>query len=295
MPADPHYEKQLAQLNREIEQLEADAKRLEGERTAINRAAGRAARRFRYLKFVRTLRSPTAQLNLWPWIVLSAGPLVIGFLLFVIINLLTGSYPLAFFAFLLGIVAGVGLFATMMYHPADTLLPAAIAEAEAQARLDNARLEEKIGRIAETKQQLERFVEERRQLIASGQIQRAALLQRNWKAMRDDEWEDYLAEVCRTLGASVQRTGRAGDQGVDLIVEFGERRIAVQAKGYHHSVNSAAIQQAYAGMTHYRCTHCAAITNSRFTSGAKALALSTGCNLIDEFSFPDFVMGKIEL
>ena len=106
----------------------------------------------------------------------------------------------------------------MMYHPADTLLPAAIAEAEAQARLDNARLEEKIGRVTETKQQLEKLVEERRERIASGKVQRAALLQRDWKKMPASEWEDFVVEVARTLGASVERAKRIDDEGANLIV-----------------------------------------------------------------------------
>ncbi len=48
-------------------------------------------------------------------------------------------------------------------------------------------------------------------------------------------------------------------------------------------------------MAHYQCHACAAITNSRFTSSAVALAKSTNCRLIDEESFRDFVMGRIEL
>jgi HJR/Mrr/RecB family endonuclease len=161
--------------------------------------------------------------------------------------------------------------------------------------LAKSRLAEAIGRCADVNGQLKTLVDERRELITSDKLQRAMLLQRNWKAMRDDEWEDYLAEVCRTLGAKVERTGRSGDQGVDLVVEFGDRRIAVQAKGYYHVVNSAAVQQAVAGMAHYRCNACAAITNSRFTPGAKELAASNRCTLISEDEFPDFVMGKFSL
>src|SRR5262245_20524991 len=114
MPADPHYEKQLAQLNREIEQLEADAKRLEQERASVGKQGRSAARRFRYLKFLGSLRAPTARFHLWPWAVLSVGPVLVGVFLLILVNLLTGSYPIAFFAFLLGVVAGVGLFGTMM-------------------------------------------------------------------------------------------------------------------------------------------------------------------------------------
>ena len=55
------------------------------------------------------------------------------------------------------------------------------------------------------------------------------------------------------------------------------------------------IQEAFAGMAHYKCHACAVITNSRFTSSAVALAKSTNCRLIDEECFRDFVMGRIEI
>ncbi|MCI0332000.1 MAG: restriction endonuclease [Planctomycetes bacterium] len=295
VPAETSSKRPLTQLNHEIDEAETEAMRLEKERAADVKDARRAARRLRYYRLAHWLRRPAASFELWPMTVMLFGPLTVGVLALIAVHLPFGSYPLAFFAFLLGTVAGVGLFASLIYYPADTFLPAAIAEAEAQSRLANARLEEKLGRIADVKQRLQQLVDERRDQIASGKLQRAALLQRNWKAMRDAEWEDFLVEVCRTLGATVERTGKSGDQGVDLVVEFGPKRIAVQAKGYYHAVNSKAVQEAVAGMAHYGCNACAAITNSRFTSGAKELAASNRCTLIGESEFPDFVLGKIEL
>jgi restriction system protein len=115
--------------------------------------------------------------------------------------------------------------------------------------------------------------------------------------MRGYVWEDYLVQVCRTLGAKVERTGKSGDQGVDLIVEFGTRRIAVQAKGFddEYGVNNEAVQEAYTGKACYKCDACAVITNTRFMKSATQSAIATGCILIGEDEFPDFVMGKIEL
>ena len=162
MPTEKSYERQLTQLNREIEQLEAESARLASERVAVAKYVRRATQRFRYLKFLRKLRAPASRFELWRMAVMFLGPLVVGVVVLILVNLVTGSFPVAFFAFLLGIVAGVGLFATMMYQPPDSLLPAAIAEAEAQSRLANARLEEKVFRVAETKETLERLVEERR-------------------------------------------------------------------------------------------------------------------------------------
>jgi restriction system protein len=111
--------------------------------------------------------------------------------------------------------------------------------------------------------------------------------------MRDIEWEEFLERAFRLLGATVETTRVTGDQGVDLVVEKGALRYAIQAKGYHNSVGNAAVQAAVAGMAHYRCNACAVITNSRFTTSAEELALSNRCRLIDEEQIPALVLGKL--
>jgi restriction endonuclease Mrr len=204
----------------------------------------------------------------------------------------------------------------LLYCPSDTQLSSAIVQGEADSRLAYERLrqlkaidglidvEEHLRKLLDERLELKRKLreeirEQKRKLHEANLFrrwQRKNLLQRNWKAMRGYEWEEYLVEVCRALGASrVDRIGGAGDQGVDLIVEFGAKRIAVQAKGYENPVGNTAVQEAYAGMTHHRCTACAVITNSWFRKSAIEIADSTFCILIGENEFPDFVMGKLEL
>lgn len=131
--------------------------------------------------------------------------------------------------------------------------------------------------------------------IQSREYQLQRLFDRNWRAMRSVEFELYLEEVFTAHGYSVETTKTTGDQGVDLVVSKRSIRIAIQAKGYESSVSNGAIQEAYSGMAHYNCHACAAITNSRFTSGAIALATSTKSELIDEYKFRDFVMGRFDL
>ena len=87
--------------------------------------------------------------------------------------------------------------------------------------------------------------------------------------MRGGDLEQFLEEVFSELRYSVERTGRAGDQGVDLVLLKDGHRIAVQVKGYVDSVPNTAIQEAFTGMAFYKCDGCAVITNSRFTSGGK--------------------------
>jgi hypothetical protein len=295
MAAIKSAEKQLAQLNREIEQLEADVARLEAERADGAGIERTAARRLRYLKFVRSLRAPAAQFHLWPLAVMFIGPIVIGVGLLILVQLVTGSYPVAFFAFLLGMVAGVALLATMLYHPADTLLPAAIAEAESQVRLARARFEEKLNRITETRQRLDRLIAERRERIASGQVQRAALLQRDWKKMPASEWEDFVVEVTRTLGAAVERAKRIDDEGANLLVSFGPRRIAVKTLVARETIQGTVVQKVIADKISLNCDACAVVANGRFTGAAQDYGPRNGCTLIGREEFPDFALGKIEL
>jgi hypothetical protein len=223
------------------------------------------------------------------------GPLLFGILAMIVVHLPTGSYPLAFFAFLLGTIAGVGVFAALMYHPADSLLSAAMGEAEAHSRLANARLDEKLSRIAEVKQRLQQLVDERRDQIASGKLQRAALLQRNWKGMKGPEWEDFVVEVLRTHGAKVDRTGRIGSEDANLVADFGPRRVALLTDGEPHVVDSATIHRAIAARDRHRCDSCAVVINRRFTGAAQQFAQRNGCTAIGAGEFPDFVMGKLEL
>jgi hypothetical protein len=285
----------LTQITRDIEQLEAEAARLENERRAVARAARKSARQLRHLRLAHHIRKPAAQIQLWPIIVMFVGPMVVGTLAFILIHLLTNSFPAAFFAFLLGTVGGVGLFASFVYHPPDTLLPAAITEAETQARLADARLKEKFDRLTETKARLQKLLDERRDQIASGKLQKAALLQRNWKKMGDAEWEDFVVEVFRTLGAKVERTGRLASEEANLVVDFGPRRVATLTQGQGNAVSSDTIKRAISAKEYLRCDSCAVIINRRFTGAAQDFAQRNGCAAIGASEFPDFVLGKIEV
>jgi len=285
----------LTQLNHEIEAAETEAARLESDRRSVAKDVTNAARRLHYYQLARRLRAPTRSFDLWPMALMLFGPLIIGVVAMIIVHLPTSSFSLAFLAFLVGTIGGLVVFASLLYRPADVLLPAAIGEAEAQSRLANARLEEKLGRIAEVKQRLQRLVEERRDQIASGKLQRAALLQRKWKSMKASEWEDFVVEVLRTHGAQVHRTGRVGGEDANLVADFGHRRVALFTEGEGHNVASSTIQQAIAARDRHRCDSCAVIINRRFTGAAQDFARRNGCTAIGASEFPDFVMGKIDL
>jgi HJR/Mrr/RecB family endonuclease len=112
-----------------------------------------------------------------------------------------------------------------------------------------------------------------------------------WESLRGTDFEQFLEELFSFRGYTVERRGRTGDHGVDLILMRDALRIAVQAKGYEGSVGNEAVQQAFTGMRITGCNRCAVVTNSNFTNHAKDAALRTDCILIDGTQIGDLIMG----
>ncbi len=94
-------------------------------------------------------------------------------------------------------------------------------------------------------------------------------------------FEEWLANFFRVRGYRVKTTPRTGDYGVDLVLERDGQKTVVQAKRWKGSVGVSAIQEIYAGKTHYGADAALVITNSRFTFEARRLAKSTGVILWD--------------
>lgn len=104
--------------------------------------------------------------------------------------------------------------------------------------------------------------------------------------MTGTEFEDYVGRVLAHQGFRVKRLGGSGDQGCDLLLTRDGRRTACQVKRYAKSVGNGAVQEAVASMAFHRCDAAMVVTNSWFTSGARALARANGCRLVarDELS-----------
>lgn len=98
--------------------------------------------------------------------------------------------------------------------------------------------------------------------------------------MTGNEFEERLAILFRNLGYNVERTGRVGDYGVDLVIVKNGRRTAVQAKCYKTGkVHPDAVQQVYAGKNKYYCTDAMVVCNRNFTTEAWRLAKSDNVKL----------------
>ncbi len=295
MPTETTSKRPLTQLNYEIEEAEAEQIKLDADRASIGRMVSRASRRLQYLRLAGWVRKPTKEFEFWPIALLTVGSGVVAVLAFILTHLLFNSISTAFLGLLVGLGGGAALFAILLFKPPNALLPTTLAEADSHHRLLEARLKEKVERITETKTRLNRLLEERRDQIASGKLQKAALLQRKWKAMQETEWQDFVVEVCRTLARKVERNGRPGGEDANLIADFGPRRVAVMTEAKDHNASSATIQLALAAKARHNCDACAVIINRRFTGAAQDFARHNGCTAIGSGEFPDFVMGKVEI
>ncbi|MDD4866966.1 MAG: restriction endonuclease [Mycobacterium sp.] len=99
-------------------------------------------------------------------------------------------------------------------------------------------------------------------------------------AMDGVAFEGYVATRLRRAGWRVTLTPAVGDYGVDLIAEKDGQCVAVQCKRYGKSVGVAAVQQVVSGSRHHGCTRSIVVSNQEFTSAAKQLAYTHGCQLI---------------
>jgi hypothetical protein len=95
------------------------------------------------------------------------------------------------------------------------------------------------------------------------------------------EFETFLSILFTKLGYKVRQTKYTGDQGIDIVAEKNNIRLAVQAKCYAKQVNNAAIQQVVAGSKHYNCDKTIVVTNNYFTKSAIELAESNNVLLWD--------------
>ncbi len=108
--------------------------------------------------------------------------------------------------------------------------------------------------------------------------------------MSGREFENYVARLLQHQGKRVQFTPDSGDLGVDLIAVSNGTRTAIQCKRHGKSVSRRAISDAVAGKTYYKCSEAQVVTNSLFTKGARTLAQSNGCELVDRSKLTDWIL-----
>ena len=99
--------------------------------------------------------------------------------------------------------------------------------------------------------------------------------------MDPDRFELLIASLFNKMGYEAYPTKKSRDQGVDVIAHKRDRKIAIQAKCYHHSVGNSAIQEVVAGKFFYHADDAFVVTNSTFTKAAIQLASANNVKLWD--------------
>jgi|GEM_PF-1216492 len=94
------------------------------------------------------------------------------------------------------------------------------------------------------------------------------------------DFERLLVKLYEAVGYKVQHTGRAGDQGADLILIMDGKRYLVQAKNYTGTVSNDAVREAFSGLNIHHCTKAIVVTTGEFTKGALELAKSDNVQLV---------------
>jgi hypothetical protein len=101
------------------------------------------------------------------------------------------------------------------------------------------------------------------------------------RSLTGEEFEHWLCRLLHEAGISqVTVTKASHDQGADLLIQLGSRRIVIQAKQFSGTVGNAAVQQAFAAMHYYHCSDGWVVTSSTFTRDAIDLAHRTGIQLV---------------
>ena len=283
----------LQQLEIRIAAAQKRVSETENERSNSSKLYRVLSKTIMRLRFRERIRKPAETYVLW-----CVGLLVVGIALsavsaFLLLSILSApTFTCLVCTGIAAVVAGTVLF-RWLYVPDDQNLIAAIIQFEHSFREVAAQLKQLGDEQRAILTELSGLNVERSRLVNSHRVRGEQLLTSNWKAMRDAEWEQFLAAIFRLLGAEVTETGTSGDQGVDLVVDFHGVRTAIQAKGYYHAVGNAAVQQAVAGKAMYRCQRSAVITNSKFTKSAIELAAINSCLLIAEDKIRALALGEM--
>lgn len=97
--------------------------------------------------------------------------------------------------------------------------------------------------------------------------------------MSGTTFEKFLVSVFAREGYIVKLVGGKGDFGADLILRRGDHKIVVQAKRYAGNVGLDAVQEVAGARAHYKADEAIVVTNSHYTTAARALAKSNNVRL----------------
>lgn len=287
----------------------ATRKRLESIRTAIQELQQQIVLANKQQNQAERAESWSQFLHSYAWVVLwlrrhltlqwQLGTLVVVFFAAGTLSFIIGAtlkLPTIGFVggWLLLAMSAFAYYAHILAFPATETMEAARQRHIELARQRRADIAAATAQIAELQKVLDDTQTEEQELLRQLEARRQHLLKTDWRELREVPFEAYLRDVFESLGYQVIMAKAEGNQGVDLIVVHGARRIAIQAKAGVR-VDQQTIQEVHAGMAVFHCNGCAVITNSTFTPAARSLAQKLSCVLIDQTQFRAFVLGLVDL
>ena len=95
------------------------------------------------------------------------------------------------------------------------------------------------------------------------------------------EFEKECARILNKKGFNARATKGSGDQGVDVLAEKNNIKIAIQCKQYSKPVGNKAVQEVIAGKNFYNAQYATVVSNAPFTPSARKLAAKCGVILLD--------------
>ena len=86
------------------------------------------------------------------------------------------------------------------------------------------------------------------------------------------EFEFYCSDKLKKEGWKTEITKSSCDQGVDVIIQKGNRKIGIQCKKHSKPIGNKAVQEVKAGLNYYKLDEGVVIGNTSFTKSAIELA-----------------------
>ncbi len=93
-------------------------------------------------------------------------------------------------------------------------------------------------------------------------------------------FEAWCRERLESLGWTARTTVASGDQGADVLADFGTERLVVQCKLYSSAIGNKAVQEVAAARQYYAANIAAVVTNQDYTRSARDLAARTDVMLL---------------
>lgn len=103
----------------------------------------------------------------------------------------------------------------------------------------------------------------------------------HWNNMAGHSFEQAIANLFRNIGFNAEVSKSGGDGGVDIILQKGDRKIAVQCKRYKSSVGPHVIRDLWGTMNYLGINEGCIVTTTGFTKGVTSFAQEKHIFLID--------------